>query len=89
MPWPFMPIADSNVRPNALEQYVGQPIPTSDQVLLCCFGSELTGARSNHQLREALLQAGFTGPLARHVINMSPCLSRQANGTYRLRELES
>ncbi len=89
MRWPFTPIENSTFQANALEQYAGQPIPTSDQVLLCCFGSELSGQRSDRQLRRALLQAGFTGPLARHIINMSPCLSREAKRTYRLRELES
>jgi len=89
MRWPFTPLANPTVRSNALEQYAGQPIPTTDHVLLCCFGSELTGERTSRQLRRALLQAGFTGPLARHIINMSPCLSREAKSSYRLRELET
>ena len=89
MHWPFTPLANSNTRPNALKQYAGQPIPTSDHVLLCCFGSELTGERTYRQLRRALLQAGFTGLLARHIITMSPCLSRDAKGAYRLRKLET
>jgi hypothetical protein len=89
MRWPFTPIANLSGLPNPLEQYAGQPIPTTDQVLLCCFGSELSGERTYRQLRRALLQAGFTGPLARHIINMSPCLRREAKGTYRLRELET
>ncbi len=60
--------------------------PTSDHVLLCCFGPQLSGERTDRQLRHALCEAGFSAPLARHLIRVSPLLRRTSRGRHRLRE---
>ena len=89
MRWSFTHSARSSLGPdNQLQRYAGQPCPTADLVLLCCFGLELTGERSYEQLRQALHDAGFSGLLARHIITVSRCVHRTANGRYRLREPE-
>jgi len=67
-----------------LQRYVGQPFPIMDQVVLCCFGLDLTGERTYQQLRQALHDAGFNGPLARHTINTSPLLRRSPNRSYQI-----
>ena len=87
---PVTPRKHSTVeRGKPLERYVGQPFPTADQVLLCCFGLELTGERTFEQLRRALHDAGFDGPLARHIINTSRLLRRETNRTYRIIGLDA
>ena len=73
---------------NTLAHYVGQPFPTADQILLCCFGTELVDHRTYRQLRSALIQAGFAGPVVRHLISVSPVVRRAAKGSYRMRQFE-
>ena len=68
-----------------LERYVGQPFSTADYVLLCCFGTELLGQRTYQELRQALIQSGFTGPLVRHLISVSPVVRRAADRCYSIR----
>ena len=67
-----------------LEKHARQPVPTADLVVLCCFGLELSGERTHEELRQALREAGFTGPLVRHSIKNSPLLERAAKRSYRL-----
>ena len=69
-----------------LERYVGQPFSTADYVLLCCFGTELIGQRTYQELHKALIQSGFTGPLVRHLIIVSPVVRRVANRCYSIRK---
>ena len=69
-----------------LKRYVGQPFSTADYVLLCCFGSEPRGQRTYQELHQALIQSGFTGPLARHLISVSPVVRRAANRCYCIRK---
>jgi hypothetical protein len=72
-----------------LVQYLpGEPFATSEQVLLSCFGlvGDASGTRSPAQLRTALIDAGFRGTAARHLIRTSPLLRRTATGQYHLRE---
>jgi hypothetical protein len=73
-----------------LEDYLDEPFAISDQVLLCCFGldPDASGACSAAQLRAALLDAGFTATVARHLIHTSPLLRRAANDRYLLREFD-
>ena len=73
---------------NTLARYVGQPFPTADHILLCCFGTELVDQRTYQELRSALIQAGFAGPVVRHLISMSPVVRRAAKGSYRMRQFE-
>ena len=68
---------------------VGQPFSTADQVVLCCFGLELTGERSAEDLRRALHKAGFNGPLARHTLHTSALLIRVGRSTYRIKSFEA
>ena len=70
-----------------LQRYIGEPFPTADYILLCCFGPEPGGQRTYHELRQALIQSGFTGPLVRHLISVSPVVRRMANSCYRLAEV--
>jgi len=72
-----------------LQRYVGQPFPIMDQVVLCCFGLDLTGERTYQQLRQALHDAGFNGPLARHTINTSPLLRRSPNRSYQIQNFRT
>jgi hypothetical protein len=72
-----------------LQRYVGQPFPVIDQVVLCCFGPELNGERTYEQLRQALHDAGFNGPLARHTINTSRLLRRSPSGCYRIQNFRA
>ena len=69
-----------------LKRYVGQPFSTADYVLLCCFGTELLGQRTYQELHHALIQSGFTGPLVRHLISVSPVVRRAANRCYSIRK---
>jgi hypothetical protein len=83
---PFTPARTLSARPQKLlERYIEQPFPTAEQALLCCFGMDLAGERSYKQLQVALLGAGFTGPLIRHLINASPIVFRAARNSYHLR----
>ena len=68
-----------------LERYIGQPFSTADYVLLCCFGTEQLGQRTYQELHQALIQSGFTGPLVRHLISVSPMVRRAANRCYSIR----
>lgn len=89
MHWPFPPDRrPSMASERTLERYVGQPFPAADYVLLSCFGVGLTGERTYEELRRALLQAGYTGPLLRHVIRVSPVIYRGASGSYRIKNFE-
>ena len=69
-----------------LKRYLGQPFSTADYVLLCCFGTELRGQRTYQQLHQALIQSGFTGPLVRHLISVSPVVRRATNRCYSIRK---
>jgi hypothetical protein len=60
-----------------------------DQVVPCCFGPELNGERTYEQLRQALHDAGFHGPLARHTINTSLLLRRSPNRSYRIQNFRT
>ena len=71
-----------------LERYVGQPPSTADYTLLCCFGTELLGQRTYQELHQALIQSGFTGPLVRHLISVSPVVRRAANRCYSIRKFD-
>ena len=64
------------------------PFTTADQVLLSCFGLDQVGQRSREQLREALVEAGFSPPSARAVVRASPLIHRTLDGSYRLRNPE-
>jgi hypothetical protein len=69
-----------------MKLHVEESFSTPDQVLLCFFGPDLTGERTYEQLRGALVAAGFTGTLARHVIRVSPLLRRAGRGRYHIQE---
>jgi hypothetical protein len=86
---PFTPARTLSARQQKLlDWYIEQPFPTAEQALLCCFGLDLTGERSYKELQVALLGAGFTGPLIRHLINASPLVFRAARNSYQLRGFE-
>ncbi len=76
------------VKPGPLQSYIGQPFPTADYILLCCFSADLTRQRTYKELREELIRYGFNGPLVRHLISASPVLHRAAKGCYRVRSFE-
>jgi hypothetical protein len=61
-------------RPVPLSQLLGNPPCDADCVLLGCFGHDLSGTRSRHDLCTALRRAGYPGALARHVVRTSPLL---------------
>jgi hypothetical protein len=65
-----------------------QPFATSDQVLLCCFGLDLSAERSSSQLCKALIEAGFGLSDAREVLRISPLVHRTSAGSYRLRGVD-
>ena len=69
-----------------LERYLGQPVSTADYILLCCFDTELGGERTYQELHQALIRSGFTGPLVRHLISVSPVVRRAANRCYCIRK---
>jgi hypothetical protein len=86
---PFPLDRNSTVKPEeALTRYVGQPFPTTDHILLCCFGTGLADQRTYRELRHVLIQAGFAGPVVRHLIGASPVVRRVAKGYYRIRPFE-
>ena len=62
------------------------PIP--DHVLLCCFGPKLAGALHHRQQSAALQHAGYRGPLAQHLIRLSPLLVRVTGRRYRLKRCD-
>ena len=53
--------------------------PAGDLVLLCAFDPDLALPRTHQELSRALLQAGYDGPLTRHLIATSPMLQRHGN----------
>jgi hypothetical protein len=53
---------------------MGNPPCDADFVLLGCFGLEVSGTRSRHDLCIALRRAGYPGALARHIVRASPLL---------------
>jgi hypothetical protein len=65
-----------------------QPFATSDQVLLCCFGLDLSAERSSSQLRKALIEAGFGLSDARELLRVSPLVHRTSAGSYRLQGVD-
>ena len=67
-----------------LKRHLGEPFPTADYILLCSFGPEQRGLRTSHELRQALIRSGFTGPLVRHLISVSPVVRRASRSCYRL-----
>jgi hypothetical protein len=71
-----------------LDRYLSQPVPESDYVLFCAFGLGADAERSEAQLRQALVRAGFVQRATRYLIRSSPLLQRSAKGHFRLRELE-
>jgi hypothetical protein len=71
-----------------LEPYLDTPFPTSDYVLLCSFGQNPTNEQTTQQLRAALLAAGFSPRVTRHLIRVSPLIHRCSKGHYRLRPYE-
>jgi hypothetical protein len=64
----------TTTRPAPLSQLVGTPPCDADHVLLGCFGLDLGGTRTRHDLCTALRGAGYPGALARHVVRTSPLL---------------
>jgi hypothetical protein len=62
-----------------------QLVPTSDQILLCSFGLNLDGERTEDELCAQLRTAGFTAPAIRHLIRTSRLLRRDSAGCYHLR----
>ena len=75
-------------RPPFRGSHLEQPSPTVDQILLYSFGPDLTGTRTYRELSIALLRAGFSPPLAHHLIRVSPLLHRASKGCYCLRKAE-
>ena len=64
----------ATARPALLSQLVGTPPCDADHVLLGCFGLDLGGTRSRHDLCTALHRAGYPGALAHHVVRTSQLL---------------
>jgi len=60
-------------------------VVSADLVLLCSFGPDLIRLRTARELCHALLQAGYRGPLGRHLILTSPLLQRRGLNRYALR----
>jgi hypothetical protein len=80
----------TTARPVPLSQLMDTPPCDADHVLLGCFGLDLGGTRSRHDLCTALHRAGYPGALARHVVRTSPLLidvppPRRRGQRYRLR----
>ncbi|HEY5117795.1 MAG TPA: hypothetical protein VIJ00_19895 [Nakamurella sp.] len=70
---------DPRRRPDPLVRLGAEPFPAGDLVLLCAFGPDLARACTHLELSHALLQAGYDGPLTRHLIATSPMLRRHGN----------
>jgi len=64
-----------------------EPLNTSEQVVLCCFGVDQSTERSSVQLCADLVKAGFTAPAARQIIRSSPLIHRSSTGFFGLRRL--
>jgi len=71
-----------------LEDLQFEPFATSEQVVLCCFGLDQSARRSKAQLREALIEAGFSLPGACAIVRFSPLIRRTSGGFYGLRSLD-
>ena len=71
-----------------LDQPAATSSPIPDHVLLCCFGPELAGSRHRRHLCAALQQAGYQGPLAQHLIRVSPLLIGGTGRRYRLKRCD-
>lgn len=67
-----------------LDQLAADSFSSADLVLLCSFGPDLGRPRTERELRHALLQAGYRGPLGRHLILTSPLLQRRGGNRYAL-----
>jgi len=67
-------------------EFLGQPFPASDLVLLCTFGPDLSGPRTRQELRDALSRAGYDGALGRHLLQTSALLQRRPGKEYALRQ---
>ena len=74
--------------PTWLDQPAATSSPIPDHVLLCCFGSELAGSRHRRHLCAALQKAGYRGPLAQHLIRVSPLLIGETGRRYRLKRCD-
>ena len=59
-----------------------QPFSPADLVLLCSFGSDLSGTRTHQELQSALMLAGYRGVFNRYFIATSPLLDRRAGSHY-------
>ena len=70
---------DPRRRPDPLFRLAAEPSPAGDLVLLCAFGPDLARPRTHQELSRALLQAGYDGPLTRHLIATGPMLQRRGN----------
>ena len=64
----------TTARPVLPSQLVGTRLCDADHVLLGCFGLNLSGTRSRHELCTALHRAGYPGALAHHLVRTSPLL---------------
>jgi hypothetical protein len=69
-----------------LDEHVAQPVPGADYILYCAFGPGADAERSEAQLREALVRAGFFLRATRYLVRSSPLLQRSAKGLFHLRE---
>ena len=67
---------DPRRQPDPLVRLAAEPFRAGDLVLLCTFGPDLALPRTHQDLSRALLQAGYDGPLTRHLIATSPMLQR-------------
>ena len=72
----------------SLLAHLGEPISEADRVLLCSFGVHPDAEQTIRQLCDALLSAGFTTRMTRHLVRKSPVLRRSARGRYRIRPFE-
>lgn len=70
--------------PGPLDQLAAESFSSADLVLLCSFGPDLVRPRSERELRHALLQAGYRGPLGRHLVLTSRLLERRGGNRYGL-----
>lgn len=70
--------------PGPPDPLAAESFSSADLVLLCSFGPDLGHPRTERELRHALLQAGYRGPLGRHLILTSPLLQRCGGNSYAL-----
>ena len=77
-------LGDEGRRPDPLVRLATEPFPAGKLVLLCTFGPDPALSRTHPDLSRALLQAGYDGPLTRHLINTSPLLQR--HGKHHVRQ---